>query len=271
MNFRSSSNQLFQESNYGVGFDYFQGSPHLKHRELFAWVTDEILNALKISESQGLLRHMLDIGAGDGSFDVAPLADGWNVTSVEESRPSITAMMNRFASNPRFEALFDSDGDLSILESRTFSVILLASVLHHIPDYQQVMADVLNRHLEPGGVLLTFQDPMWYPEQSRFTHLLGKASYFSWRITQGSLKQGFGTQLRRAWCTLDELNPLDMVDYHVVRQGVNQTALVQMLEPRFESVELLLYWSTQSAAWQRAGKCLGLVNTFAIRAHGFRG
>lgn len=262
--------QAMQEEIHGEGFDYLDGSPHLKHRALFDWINDELLHALQYAQDRGLPTTLLDIGAGDGSLDVAPLAYGWNVAAVEESRPSIAAMQRRFASNPKFETIFDRDGCLSGLGARKFSVIMFASVLHHIPDYQRAIDRAVENHLEPGGVLLTFQDPLWYPDQPRHTKFVGRVSYLSWRITQGHLKRGLASQLRRARGTHDFSNPSDMVEYHVVRQGVNHNELTAQLQLKFESVKVLPYWATQSLTWQYLGKRLRLTNMFAIRAQGFR-
>ena len=61
-----------------------------------------------------------------------------------------------------------------------------------------------------------------------------------------------------------------MVEYHVVRQGVNQQALAAALASRFEEVEVTTYWSTQSALLQTWGQRLGLASTFGLTARGRR-
>jgi hypothetical protein len=59
-----------------------------------------------------------------------------------------------------------------------------------------------------------------------------------------------------------------MVEYHVVRDGVDQDSIKRLLQPRFESVTLASYWSTHAPIWQSLGERLGLRNTFAVQAHG---
>ena len=66
----------------------------------------------------------------------------------------------------------------------------------------------------------------------------------------------------------DETRPEDSAEYHVVRQGVDQDAIVRRLEPWYSSVELRRYWSTQAGVLHRLGQRAGLENTFAIEAAG---
>lgn len=61
-----------------------------------------------------------------------------------------------------------------------------------------------------------------------------------------------------------------MTEYHVVRQGVDEQALVTFLTTAFSHVDVLRYWSTQAAPLQRLGEKLGLRNTFGIEATGRR-
>ena len=71
---------------------------------------------------------------------------------------------------------------------------------------------------------------------------------------------------RRGRRTYDESKPSDMVEYHVVRGGVDEQAIVELLSPMFQTVEVFSYWSTQSRLAQYAGRRLGLVNTFGVVA-----
>jgi len=62
-----------------------------------------------------------------------------------------------------------------------------------------------------------------------------------------------------------------MVEYHVVRDGVDQDAIARLLAPRFASVDVTRYWSSHASVFQRAGERLGMSNTFAVRARDLRG
>jgi hypothetical protein len=186
------------------------------------------------------------------------------------SRPSIAHLRERYGLNPNFTADFDEDGSLSILGDQRFSLILCASVLHHIPDYVQTIETAVARHLEPGGAFVSLQDPLWYPSLDRLTHAMNNLAYLSWRLGQGNLLRGFNTRVRRLRRVYDDTNPSDMVEYHVVRSGVEHRRIYNWLSSQFESVSILPYWSTQSPLWQRLGDRLNHKNTFAVVALGFQ-
>jgi hypothetical protein len=62
-----------------------------------------------------------------------------------------------------------------------------------------------------------------------------------------------------------------MVEYHVVRNGVDEDALRAQLERSFEEVHLLPYWSNQSRLALRFGRRLRFANQFALVAEGAHG
>lgn len=93
------------------------------------------------------------------------------------------------------------------------------------------------------------QDPLWYP-----------------RVGHGDLKSGAATRLRRLRGRIDEGDPRDMVEYHVVRQGVDEQAVCKILREHFASVELIPYWSNQQSIMRRAAEGLGPVDSFSVRS-----
>jgi hypothetical protein len=62
-----------------------------------------------------------------------------------------------------------------------------------------------------------------------------------------------------------------MVEYHVVRSGVDQARIAAIFGPRFEQFSVLEYWSTQARSGQRLGELLGAKNTFALIGIGYKG
>ncbi len=262
--------QSMQEISHSSGHSYMDTSPHLKHQQVFRRLVSQLRSVMARYEKTSNFPHLLDVGAGDGAFVEPVLAGGWAVTALEMSRPAIDTLNTRYGSNPHFEALFDETEDLSPLGDRQFQVVLYASVVHHIPDYQQAIDQAISKHLVLGGSLITFQDPLWYPGLSRTIYYFSKLSYYVWRIFQGNLLQGLKTTLRRIRGVYDESNPSDMSEYHVVRSGVNQDQLVEMLRPRFDSVTVVPYWTAHSSVSQWIGERVGWKNTFAIVATGFK-
>lgn len=262
----NSTIQRLQESFYDDDVDYRAGSPHLAHWPLH----DRLVSVLHAHVHRlcdaGLPLTVLEIGAGHGGFTEPALAAGCSVTAVEMSRPSLQRLEQRFGTNSGFAGVFDADGSLSAVEG-DFSLVLCVSVLHHIPDYLSFV-DGLTRRVSPGGALLALQDPLWYPRARRAARLLDRGGYYTWRLGQGDLSRGLATVSRRIRGRYDEANAADMVEYHVVRQGVDEVALLGRLRPQFASVELVPYWSNQLSAGQWLGDRVGLRNTFGISATG---
>lgn len=257
--------QELQENTYGPSWDYRAGSPHLMHWQLYDRLVKEVLCVLRTAVAP---TTVLEIGAGHGGYTEPLLAAGHHVTATEMSRPSLARLKERFGSNEKFSCAFDSDGSLDILGGRTFSLVLCVSVLHHIPDYTSFVQRALSRHLEVGGSFISIQDPLWYPNVPRATRRLDRLAYLSWRSARGRYREGARTQLRRMRGVYDPSNPADMVEYHVVRNGVDEEALRTVLERSFGQVRLETYWSTPAATFQRAGARLGLRNTFMLVAQG---
>ena len=258
--------QRLQESYHDEGFDYRVGSPHLAHRSLHDRLAAVLQDHVRRMSAAGLPLSVLEIGAGHGGFTEPALAAGCSVTAVEMSRPSLRQLDRRFGTNSRYRGVLDAEGSLADVDG-DHSLVLCVAVLHHIPDYLSFVSAVVER-LAPGGSFLALQDPLWYPRAGRAARLLDRGGYYTWRLGQGELSRGLATLSRRVRGRYDEANPADMVEYHVVREGVDDQALLALLRPRFETVALLPYWSNQLSAGQWLGQRLGLRNTFGISAVG---
>ncbi|MGI8557919.1 MAG: class I SAM-dependent methyltransferase [Solirubrobacteraceae bacterium] len=261
----SFNEKVYAESNA------YEKSPHLRHPSINRLLLGQLRNAVNDVRARGLEAALLDVGAGTGPFTPAALNAGCTVTATDVAPSAVAGFNARYEAQPRATAVLDLQGDLSILGDRRFSVILFASVLHHIADYEQAIEDSL-QHLVPGGALLTFQDPLWYPRLPRAVRLLRSGSYVAWRVTQRrDTVSGIGNRLRRATGRLDEFRASDMVEYHVVRNGVDDHALERRFADRFERFAVIRYWSTPSVIGQRLGERLGAKTEFALGGIGYRG
>ncbi|MGH9226656.1 MAG: hypothetical protein ACRD2W_23360 [Acidimicrobiales bacterium] len=141
-------------------------------------------------------------------------------------------------------------------------------MLHPIRDYL-AFVDLVCRRLRPGGTIVTFHDPLWYARVGRATRAVDRLGYYLSRVQHGNLAAGLATLSRPVRGVLDESNPADTVEYHVVRDGVDEEAIARLLRPSFEVVEIARYWSNQSAVGLRVGRRLGLANNFGVVARGF--
>lgn len=259
-----------QESFHPEGHDYTAGSPHLRHAELREQLNRTITAV--VTEIVGLRGscNVLEVGAGHGSFTDVVLAAGGTATITEMSTPSFAFLQRKFDRDARVRVVYDSDGDAVFREKMTYDVVLLISVIHHIPDYVSTITRLCDEKLRPGGSVVTFQDPLWYPRQRRSALMVSWGSYFAWRITQGELRRGLRTRWRRLRRTFDDSEPSDLVEYHVVRDGVDEHLLEDCLASRFETVTVNRYFSTQLPVLQRLGGKRFPANNFGITALGRR-
>lgn len=255
----------FQEDGHADGHDYVNGSPHLKHPALRRHIVTTVVETVRASAPRGRRPRVLEVGAGHGSLTAELVAAGAEVVVTEMSVHSAERLRRRFDGDGAVTVVHDPTGELAV--SGDVDAVVYVSVLHHIPDYLAAVRRAAQL-IRPGGALVSFQDPLWYPRRSRASLLAAKAVYLAWRLTQGEVRRGIATTIRRLRGVYDESIPSDMVEYHVVRQGVDEQALLEDLGGRFAEVRLVPYWSTQSTWGQRFGDRLLAANTFGLVATG---
>jgi SAM-dependent methyltransferase len=260
-----------QSGHYGADYDYLEESPHLRHRHLYEFLNHGISEALAQVRERKPVPEVLEIGAGDGSVTERLLATGCSVTATEMSNDSVVRISERFGDNDRFRAVLDEAGNLAPLKGDRFDLVLFASVLHHIPDYLTAVREAVDDHLRKGGSLVSIQDPLWYPRMRPRDLRISNALFLSWRLGQGNIVRGLKTRTRRAFKGVSEVAPGDTVEYHMVRNGVDELAISELLAERFDRITVEPYWSTQGVTQQKIGERLGLLNTFAIFATGCQG
>ena len=256
-----------QEEHYLPRIDYRKGSPHLSHLALHDRLVEVLREVVQRLADQGLPLRVLEIGAGHGGFTEPALAMGCEVTAVDMSGPSVDELRRRFGTNPKLHAVHDPDGTLCDV-GNDYSLLLFVSVLHHIPDYISYLKDACKR-ITNGGSLLTLQDPALYSRHNT-AHHAEQAAYFVWRLAQGNLTQGIHTRLRRIRGILDETEPRDMVEYHVIRDGVDEEQILSFAKTAFSEVSLIQYWSSQLGLAQHLGERFGLDGSFGVIANEYK-
>lgn len=257
-----------QSEHYHQGVDYVAGSPHLKHDRLRSRIDERIRRLVAAPIARSGRCRVLEVGGGHGTFTELLAGIGADVTVTEVSRASADALSARFHDSSTVTVVYDPDaGDATFEQAADFDLVLCVSVLHHIPDYLSFVARS-TALLRAGGTFATYQDPDSYPRRRSRDTLADRAAYFAWRVTRGNLIAGAKTRLRRLRGRYDESLPADMTEYHVVRQGVDDLALVELLRRDFAEVDRFVYWSTQAGPLQRWGDRLGFKNTFGIEATG---
>ena len=195
----------------------------LSHLALYDRLVEVLRGVIRKLSDQGLPLRVLEVGAGHGGFTEPALALGCEVTAVDMSGPSIEELRRRFGTNPKLRAIYDPECTLGDVDC-DYTLLMFVSVLHHIPDYMSFLKKASQR-IATGGALLTLQDPPCY-SRHRLAHRAEQTAYFTWRLTQGDyVGRAARTRLRRMRGIFDEKNPSDMVEYHVIRNGVDEEAI----------------------------------------------
>lgn len=129
-------------------------------------------------------RKALDLGAGTGNLTTKLLALGYQVTAVDISSNMIRALEKKFTNHVAVDRLTPVVGDLEELdfESRCFDFVGCYSVLHHLPNYCNVVRKLgsLTKH---GGVMfLDHEASEEYWTRSQFESIVASARDASDRI-----------------------------------------------------------------------------------------
>jgi len=248
--------------------EYINGAPHLKHDSIGRIYRSLVGSALKRLNEDPATVEVLELGAGNGLASMAWFESGVRLTAVDSSEPMLKGLTQRadsFGLKPKTvvaDALeyLDSSSD-------TFDIITHVSMLHHVPDYVNLLQKSA-AHVRRGGCLLSFQDPLRYDHMPAHHHFLDRAAYFAWRLGQGNVKRGLRTRLRRLRGVYSPNEVVDFEDYHVVRGGVDSREITKALAASFAEVEVVPYWSTYSRSLQALGERLHLASSFGILACG---
>ena len=247
---------------------YVNGAPHLKHESVAAIYRELVAQAVARTGLNPKEISVLDLGAGSGLGSIAWLALGVNLTAVDSSEPMLAAFAQRAASTGSRVTTIVSDVDDYLTSSKDrFDIVTHVSMLHHVPDYLGLLR-LSTAHVRPGGGLLTFQDPLRYDQMPIHERVIDRGSYFVWRLAQGNYRRGLRTRWRRIRGVYSPTETVDFDEYHVVRNGVDSSAIIEQLRATFSDVSLVKYWSTYSAALQSMGRRLGLRSSFGILASG---
>jgi ubiquinone/menaquinone biosynthesis C-methylase UbiE len=243
---------------------YLGAAPHLKHANLRALYRRLAADAMALAAPDGRRLHILDLGAGEGSATLAFLEAGAEVVAIDDDATRLEVLVERAASYPRSLEVRYGDATAMLAESANeFDLVAAVSILHHVPDYEALLEEALAA-LRPGGVFFSFQDPLLYASLGSLSHWYARSAYLAWRTSQGDLRNGAARYLRRRRSGFSMQLPEDAEEFHAQRGGVDQQALLRVLERHGVPVRLVVYFSTQAPTFHRLGSALGLENTFAL-------
>ena len=268
---KPNTRQSHQANLAAFGFErlgtYAEGAPHLMHVEVFDLLKTLVKRA--IDACPGPEVKVLDLGAGEGSVARLWLSQNAMVTAVDLSSAMLTELEAKCgAQAARLKCVtMDASEYLTACDER-FDIVSCISFLHHVPDYLALIRlslQALSRH----GIFLTFADPIRYDTLRPAERLFEQVAYTMWRLGRPDVWGGIRRRLRRTRGIYSVDSIFDNAEYHVTRNGVDQDSIIQMLHQNGIWVDVITYWSTQSALFQRLGSLLGCKSNFSVFARKF--
>ena len=244
---------------------YVDVSPHVKHASLRGLYSKLVADVFTQARQHSDVPTVLDLGAGEGSATLPFLELGARVVAVDVSDSQLAELQRKC--DPYKDRLQVRQADIgqALRTDERFDVLVMSSCLHHIPDYLSVIEMGVSV-LSPRGQFFCFQDPIRYDTMKPVSHWFHRIAYLSWRVFQGDFFGGASRMLRRARGIYLDDCPADNTEYHIVRNGVDQDAIVAMLSAKSFECKIVRYFSTQGSLFQPVGAALGFENTFSVIA-----
>lgn len=112
---------------------------------------------------------VLDVGAGTGNLTGQFLDAGAAVVSADVSAGCLRVTAERFGATGRHRVQQIDGRSLGVFADASFDVAACYSVLHHVPDYLSLVAEMA-RVVRPGGLIYLDHerhDASWQPDAAR--------------------------------------------------------------------------------------------------------
>lgn len=143
---------------------------HNREARFFETIHTEIFNSFEQSRIFQTLKSItklfhenskiLDVGAGTGNIANKLISLGFkNIICVDISRQMLNQLLMKTSLDSESTVCSDIDTWLNENKSKKFDIIILSSVLHHLPHYQNTLEKLLN-HLNDEGILLITHEPL---------------------------------------------------------------------------------------------------------------
>jgi len=133
------------------------------HPEIFCKSEQNLIkNILKqvLAEIKKDKLNVLDLGAGTGNITLK-LLDNEKVESVlavDLSKEMLDELEKKAKDNPKLK-IANKPADIFLMDDdEKYDLIVISSVLHHLPDYFKTISLVLEK-LNSGGVFIVFHEP----------------------------------------------------------------------------------------------------------------
>ncbi|MBA4072262.1 MAG: hypothetical protein C0497_10570 [Gemmatimonas sp.] len=204
--------------------------------------------------------RVLDVGAGTGNLSAHFLNAGASVVSADVSPGCLRVVSERLAPSGRHAVQLIDGRSLRAFADATFDVAACYSVLHHVPDYLALVAEMA-RVVRPGGLVYldherhdaSWHDPVraqcmrevWVFPPKRWTRFLTPRKY--WNRLRPLLQ--WQRWFDRRWMPEGDLHiwPDDHIEWARVEACAREAGVV----PLFVRDYLLFEANYDRAAWEQ--------------------
>jgi len=218
--------------------------------------------------------HLLDVGCGTGlSTDLlmnTPIKDNISsITLLDTSSEMLNRALKRSEKWGKKVAILE--GEITNL-SGNFDLILISSVLHHIPDLDSFL-EIVVEQLNPFGYLLTIHDPLHETVISD-TY---KKRFTEYQLVQNKKNSNFLhkriNSLRRRFFSKNEPNYMEEVNHILIKNNIIHTPLneEEIWSVTDIHVEDLPYSSKQGISLKKMKKKLNNFKLINYRTYSFYG
>jgi ubiquinone/menaquinone biosynthesis C-methylase UbiE len=171
--------QFNKQANDGISGKY-----DCLHNEIFNPIEQERLGralkiaieAIKTNPSESGQFTALDYGSGSGNLTRHLIEAGINTTSADVSDGFLKLIERNFSRTGLSKTMKINGKDLSGIQDGQFDLVATYSVLHHVPDYLQIVKEMC-RVVKPGGVLYIDHEVIesYYQRSEKYIEFLKKA------------------------------------------------------------------------------------------------
>jgi ubiquinone/menaquinone biosynthesis C-methylase UbiE len=161
--------------------DGISGKYDCLHNEIFNPIEQQRLGralstAIKAVKTGSKPLSALDYGSGSGNLTRHLIEAGINTVSADVSDGFLNLIERNFSHTDLSKTQKINGKDLSGIETGRFDLVATYSVLHHVPDYMQIVKEMC-RVLKPGGVLYIDHEvnESYYQRPEEYLEFLQKA------------------------------------------------------------------------------------------------
>ncbi len=154
---------------------YDASHPEIYNPTEQARIQASLAKAIAMIQSRTTAPLVMDFGAGTGNLTKHLLDLGVQVIATDVSQGSLDRLNEKHTHHSRLQTAILNGQDLAGFGDRTFDMVATYSVLHHVPDYLNIIGEFA-RVLKPGGIMVIDHEvcPSYWDQPLDYVSYLGE-------------------------------------------------------------------------------------------------